>query len=610
VSGDRHPDRVDLDPGLFGAIFVATATTMSVAGVVTSTTNGQPASAGALAGVVVSALAMWGLPSLSLRLVARVALMTSGAAMARFGVVGPVIENGTQTLLLWIAAAVATMVLTARLDHVSVAAAPLVGGGATPAPAPAAPGRTATHVVIVAAVVLAVVTLLAPYAVSRAGGEAAAGAGPTSPPVEGSSPLRTADSLDMTTRPELTDDVVLTVQADTDLFLRGDVYDQWDGRSWERSRRDLFALVGGQEVINPPFDLGVLGADVVEHTVRVEAGYADVFFAAPTALRIESEVLAAQTLEGVLLAPRGAMGRGETYRVTSRRHELTEELLRSVDDGIVPDSVIDSYAETPIATDRVVELADRIVDEAGATTTYDAVRALEGWMDENLEYSIDAPTAPEGVDVVDDFLFRAKLGWCEQIASSLVVMARTQGIPARLATGYVMNERDAVSGTYVVRARDAHAWAEVWFPDVGWVPFDPTAGVPLSPSAPQDETLTDWVLAHIVQLVVGAGVVVVAGLALRRLVRRVLARRRERSRDWATVADDRLTTLGAAAGFDRRPGDTATAFARRVDPSLVAVGEVIDRHRYAPTAPSSDDRAAADVRLDEAERTPGDADPG
>ena len=84
----------------------------------------------------------------------------------------------------------------------------------------------------------------------------------------------------------------------------------------------------------------------------------------------------------------------------------------------------------------------------------------------------------EGVDAVDDFLFVSQRGFCEQIASALTVMLRSQGVPARLATGYLPGERDRVSGVWKVRASDAHAWVEVWFPETGWEAFDPTASVP------------------------------------------------------------------------------------------------------------------------------------
>ena len=133
------------------------------------------------------------------------------------------------------------------------------------------------------------------------------------------------------------------------------------------------------------------------------------------------------------------------------------------------------------ATERVQILARQIT--ASAPTTYDKVRAIEAWLGAHVKYSLNAPLAPRGVDVVDDFLFRSRVGWCEQVASSLVVMARSVGIPARLATGFVPGTRDALTGQFVVRERDAHAWAEIYFPGVGWQGFDPTASVPLAGDA-------------------------------------------------------------------------------------------------------------------------------
>ena len=106
------------------------------------------------------------------------------------------------------------------------------------------------------------------------------------------------------------------------------------------------------------------------------------------------------------------------------------------------------------------------------------VRAFESWIGANVVYDLDAPTPAEGVDAVDDFLFSSRRGFCEQIASALAVMLRTQGVPARLATGYLPGERDRLSGVWKVRASDAHAWVEVWFPESGWQAFDPTAEVP------------------------------------------------------------------------------------------------------------------------------------
>ena len=169
--------------------------------------------------------------------------------------------------------------------------------------------------------------------------------------------------------------------------------------------------------------------------------------------------------------------------MTSRSALATPAVLRAADARPDPSEVLDGFAQVPAGstTERVRALALRITSPA--PTTYDKIKAIEAWLAANVQYSLNAPLAPKGVDVVDDFLFRSRVGWCEQIASSLVVMARSVGIPARLATGFVSGERDSLTGEFVVRERDAHAWAEIYFPGIGWQPFDPTASVPLAGDA-------------------------------------------------------------------------------------------------------------------------------
>jgi hypothetical protein len=94
---------------------------------------------------------------------------------------------------------------------------------------------------------------------------------------------------------------------------------------------------------------------------------------------------------------------------------------------------------------------------------------------------------------VDNFLFVDRRGVCEQFATAHVVLLRVLGIPARLVAGYGSGEHNPLSGYYAVRASDAHAWTEVYFPGYGWVPFDPTPGWTPSPyTAPVQR----WVFAN------------------------------------------------------------------------------------------------------------------
>ncbi len=92
-------------------------------------------------------------------------------------------------------------------------------------------------------------------------------------------------------------------------------------------------------------------------------------------------------------------------------------------------------------------------------------------------YSYTLEPGVYGANSADEFWFDRKQGFCEHIASAFVLLMRALDLPARVVTGYQGAERNAVDGFWVVRNSDAHAWAEVWMPQRGWVRVDPTAAV-------------------------------------------------------------------------------------------------------------------------------------
>ena len=102
-------------------------------------------------------------------------------------------------------------------------------------------------------------------------------------------------------------------------------------------------------------------------------------------------------------------------------------------------------------------------------------RALAMFREQPFRYTFEPPRL--GRHSADDFLFETLAGFCEHYSSAFVVLMRNLGIPARVVTGYQGGERNPVDGYWVVRQADAHAWAEVWFADRGWVRVDPTAAV-------------------------------------------------------------------------------------------------------------------------------------
>ena len=123
---------------------------------------------------------------------------------------------------------------------------------------------------------------------------------------------------------------------------------------------------------------------------------------------------------------------------------------------------------------RTRALAEQWRNEAGGDDAAIVRRALD-WVTREFGYTLDTPLP--GRHAVDEFLFDQKLGYCEHFSSSFVVLMRAADIPARVVTGYVGGYRNPFGGYWVVRRMDAHAWAEVWLPQRGWVRVDPTAAV-------------------------------------------------------------------------------------------------------------------------------------
>jgi transglutaminase-like putative cysteine protease len=139
-----------------------------------------------------------------------------------------------------------------------------------------------------------------------------------------------------------------------------------------------------------------------------------------------------------------------------------------------PEWVAANYLQLPdTITPRTIELAKTIVN--GIDNPYKQAKEITQWLRDNIDYSrvIDLP--PEGVESLDWFLFDYKAGFCTWYASAEVIMLRSLGIPARIAVGYARGTYDIKEESYAVHAKDAHAWPEVFFPEYGWVEFEPTA---------------------------------------------------------------------------------------------------------------------------------------
>jgi len=102
--------------------------------------------------------------------------------------------------------------------------------------------------------------------------------------------------------------------------------------------------------------------------------------------------------------------------------------------------------------------------------------ALTKFNQDKFSYTLE-PQALDMTNSVDDFLFRTQEGFCEHYASAFVVLMRAANIPARVVTGYLGGEKNTFNDYYRIKQSDAHAWAEVYLPERGWVRVDPTAAI-------------------------------------------------------------------------------------------------------------------------------------
>jgi protein-glutamine gamma-glutamyltransferase len=122
---------------------------------------------------------------------------------------------------------------------------------------------------------------------------------------------------------------------------------------------------------------------------------------------------------------------------------------------------------------RIGELARQI--SANAENNYQRAKSVETYLKTRFDYTLELP-ATRVEDPLAYFLFERKKGHCEYFASSMTVMLRTLGIPARVVNGFRGGEFNDLTGSYILRQRDAHSWVEAYFPEYGWVSFDPTPG--------------------------------------------------------------------------------------------------------------------------------------
>lgn len=262
-----------------------------------------------------------------------------------------------------------------------------------------------------------------------------------------------------------------TTAADTrDLYLRIVALDQFDGAAWKPSERTVVDVP--DRLPDPPGLAPDVDTTMVNTSVSTAKWYAQSWLPLPyPASKVDIPGRWRFEPEGrTLVGDRGQNTRGVRYQAESL---IVRPTARQLAEAPPPrQSLQHEYTRVPASLPPVVkQTAQRVT--RGAGSDYDKAVRLQDWFALNGGFTYNTEVrAGSGTEAIARFL-KQKEGFCVHFSFSMAAMARTLGIPARVAVGFTPGGKRA-DGSYSVGLRDAHAWPELYFEGVGWTRFEPT----------------------------------------------------------------------------------------------------------------------------------------
>lgn len=251
------------------------------------------------------------------------------------------------------------------------------------------------------------------------------------------------------------------VESSQPTYWRTGSFDTYTGTGWERSTET--------DPYEEPLQYDGIVGDRVEYEVELQEPASSLPVPwQPTAISGLDDL---GVTEDGAIEPASPLESGATFSGVSHKPENDPALLRTAGTDY-PDELYDQYTQVPSDTpNRVEQFTDQLT--ADTDNPFDTAMAIQDWLRAEKDYSLDA--AATGPDMADEFIFEMDAGYCENFATAMTMMLRTQDIPARYVVGYTPGQHVG-EDTYEVRAMNAHAWVEVYFEGFGWIKFEPTPG--------------------------------------------------------------------------------------------------------------------------------------
>jgi hypothetical protein len=289
------------------------------------------------------------------------------------------------------------------------------------------------------------------------------------------------DQVDFVGSPDLGDTIRFTISASIPGYYATHYYDTYSSAGWSNSPLTELALQANQSIEDASQSLKTtLIRYDVENEIKTDLilinGRAEVLSIAAIARTLP----ATKGLDVASLTSSKLLSPYTPYSVTARISTATANDLIA-GDAAYPSWVTDRYLQLPVNLPRSIRtISQQLTRGIDAPTmgslTYNKIVAIENYL-HNFAYDIDGTIVPGNTDGVAAFL-SSKEGNCVNFASALVVMLRAAGVPARFVQGYLGSEVDPDGKHLLIYGRNSHAWAEVYFPDYGWIVVESTPGSP------------------------------------------------------------------------------------------------------------------------------------
>lgn len=265
-------------------------------------------------------------------------------------------------------------------------------------------------------------------------------------------------------------DVLFEIESDQASYWRVASLERFDGEVWHEVTSARMEVEGGN--VDGPRPPLTHSEEIAYSLVSTGLG-GDALPTAPTAAEVRSEEhgsdLRFDPDSGNVFATSG-IETGDDFRIISTVADVGYKDLRKADAG-TRNSLPPTYLQVPASPAvQVMELLEGWTEDAN--TPYEQLVAIQTEL-RAYSYTL-TPESPRGDDYVADFLLRTRAGYCQQYATAFAIAARYLDFPSRVSVGFLPGARELGSSTYEVTGADAHAWPEVFFPEYGWIAFEPT----------------------------------------------------------------------------------------------------------------------------------------